>query len=154
MNTEKRKVPEESHGCRSSEAQLPWKLGLSFHSQLPNIEGEGSFKLNPVGCNASGFICSGNFVLPNSVFYAAETCMNFSKDLDNFDLQSAVKVHLQNNQNSSLLKKQPRQDVYRKAPASVFSFMRKPAEEEEEASLNQRQKYVSFSEYQNHQVST
>lgn len=137
---------------RSSQAQLPWKLGLSFHSQLPNIEGEGSFELNPGSCNASGFICSTNFAIPNSVFYAAENCMDFSKDLDSFDLQSAVKVHPQNNQNPSLLKKQPCQDAYRNSPPSVLSFMQEPAEEE--ASLNQRQKYVSFSEYQKHQVST
>lgn len=152
MKTEKRKVLEQRYSYRSSQEQLPCKVGLSFHSQLPNVEGEGSFKLNPGSCNASGFIYSSNFAIPNSVFYAAENCMDFSQDLDNFDLQSSVKVHLQYNQNPSLPKKQPHQDAYRNSPASVFSFMQDPAEEE--ASLNERQKCVSFSEYQKHQVST
>ncbi|GAY37062.1 hypothetical protein WN943_020956 [Citrus x changshan-huyou] len=150
MKTEKRKVLEQRYSYRSSQEQLPCKVGLSFHSQLPNVEGEGSFKLNPGSCNASGFICSSNFAMPNSVFYAAENCMDFSQDLDNFDLQSSVKVHLQYNQNPSLPKKQPHQDAYRNSPASVFSFMQDPAEEE--ASLNERQKCVSFSEYQKHQI--
>lgn len=162
MDTQKRKVQEKNYTCISSDRRQLWNKGIWFHSQYP--------KLNPGSSNGSGNIISSNFGLPTSGFYWAENCMDFppghcniidglpacfQNDFKDFNQiqSSAVKFHLQDHQIPNFSAKS-HLDCYRNSAGTVLSFMQKPAEESESTLMNQRQNYVSFSEYQNHQVSS
>lgn len=171
MNTQNRKTHLHNYGSY----QQPCNMGLVFQSQLSEVVGS-STKPSP-GSSSTSSIISSQSPDEVSLFYATDencneyvqghsdtdglpTCSQVSSDhistvplhrsfnqdskVDNFDLQSAVKFHLQNSQNFDSSKK-----VYKNSYWN-FSYMNKSTEE---AFLKQRQRYVSFSDPQNHRVS-
>ncbi|XP_031274784.1 myb family transcription factor PHL5-like [Pistacia vera] len=72
-----------------------------------------------------------------------------SKEFDNFDLQSLVKFHLQNNQNSHFCEKIHQNSYGNLAGSGVIPYMHKSTEE---VSLKQRRTYVSISNPQNQEI--
>ncbi|KAJ0038889.1 hypothetical protein Pint_24101 [Pistacia integerrima] len=79
-------------------------------------------------------------------------CRSFnqdSKECDNFDLQSLVKFHLQNNQNSHFCEKIHQNSYGNLAGSGVIPYMHKSTEE---VSLKQRRTYVSISNPQNQEI--